>query len=138
VPVKDGLLALLDFLDGAGIPKAVATSTERTRALRLLELAGVLNRFDAVVCGDEVARGKPCPDIFLTAAARLGCDPSTCMVLEDSESGLRAAHQAGMLPVLIPDLKMPSAEVRALTFRTFQSLSGVAQFLEGALLKPVR
>lgn len=71
VPVKEGLAELLDDLDGAGIPKAFATSTERPRALRLLELAGVRSRFDAVVCGDEAARGKPCPDIFLAAAAKL-------------------------------------------------------------------
>ena len=79
-------------------------------------------------------RGKPCPDIFLAAAARLACDPSACMVLEDSESGLRAAHEAGMLPVLVPDMRMPSMEVQALTFRTFQSLSEVARFLAEPLM----
>jgi HAD superfamily hydrolase (TIGR01509 family) len=132
VPIKDGLHSLLDFLDGAGIRKAVATSTERTRALKLLGLAGVRDRFDVVVRGDEVPRGKPNPDIFLAAAARLHCDPSNCMVLEDSESGLKAAYLAGMLPVLVPDLKMPSTQTETLAFRTFRSLVEVMHFLESA------
>ncbi len=129
VPVKEGLFELLDMLDSAGIPKAVATSTERARALRLLELAGVQSRFDAIVCGDEVERGKPSPDIFRTAASKLQIDPSGCMALEDSESGLMAAHRAGMLPVLVPDLKAPSAEALALAFRVFRSLTEVKRFL---------
>jgi HAD superfamily hydrolase (TIGR01509 family) len=135
VPVKEGLFELLDALDEAGIVKAVGTSTERTRALKLLELAGVRNRFDAIVCGDDVERGKPCPDIFLAAAAKLGCDPAGCMVLEDSESGLTAAHCAGMMPVLIPDLKAPSAEALALAFRVFRSLTEVKRFLSGEPLE---
>jgi HAD superfamily hydrolase (TIGR01509 family) len=129
VPVKEGLYALMDVLEGAGLLKAVATSTERVRALKLLKLANVQDRFDAIVCGDEVAKGKPCPDIFQTAARLLGCEAAQCMVLEDSGSGLMAAHRAGMLPVLIPDLKMPSEEARSLAFRTFHSLSEVARFL---------
>ena len=134
VPVTEGLEELLDALDSAGIRKAVATSTERARALNLLALAGVLNRFDAVVCGDEVARGKPFPDIFLAAATKLGCNPSDCMVLEDSEAGLTAAHRAGMTPVLIPDLKAPSRGALALAFRTFRSLTEVRRFLSDELL----
>lgn len=133
VPLMEGLFELLDMLDGAGVPKAVATSTERARALRLLDLAGIRSRFDAIVCGDEVERGKPSPDIFLAAAAKLQIDPSGCVVLEDSESGLMAAHRAGMLPVLVPDLKAPSAEALALAFRVFRSLTEVKRFLVGEL-----
>lgn len=133
VPVKEGLSALLDALDKAGVMKAVATSTERTRALKLLTFAGVLSRFDAVVCGDEVEHGKPHPDIFLVAAAKLGVSPADCMVLEDSESGLTAAHRAGMRPVLVPDLKAPSEDALALAFRVFRSLTEVRGFLAGEL-----
>ena len=129
VPVKEGLFELLDDLDAAGILKAVGTSTERARAQNLLELAGIRDRFDAVVCGDDVERGKPWPDIFLDAAAKLGCEPATCMVLEDSESGLTAAHRAGMLPVLIPDLKAPSSEALSLAFQVFSSLTEFRRYL---------
>lgn len=133
VPVKEGLFELMEALGSAGVPKAVATSTERARALRLLELAGVRSRFDAIVCGDEVERGKPSPDIFLAAAAKLQIDPACCVVLEDSESGLMAAHRAGMLPILVPDLKAPSAEALALAFKVFRSLTEVRRFLCGEL-----
>jgi HAD superfamily hydrolase (TIGR01509 family) len=133
VPIKKGLGELMDLLDRSGVMKAVATSTERTRALSLLTFAGVLNRFDAVVCGDEVERGKPHPDIFLAAAAKLGRSPIDCMVLEDSESGLTAAHRAGMRPVLVPDLKAPSQEALALAFRVFPTLTEVRGFLAGEL-----
>lgn len=78
VPVKEGLYDLLDCLDRKQIKKAVATSTERTRAQRLMDLAGVGDRFDVVICGDEVARGKPFPDIFLAATRRLNMDPGEC------------------------------------------------------------
>ena len=129
VPVKEGLFELLDDLDAAGILKAVGTSTERARAQNLLELAGIRDRFDVIVCGDDVERGKPWPDIFLAAAAKLGCDPAACMVLEDSESGLTAAHRAGMLPVLIPDLKAPSREALSLAFQVFSSLTEFRRYL---------
>jgi HAD superfamily hydrolase (TIGR01509 family) len=138
VPIKDGLYALLDVLEGAGVRKAVATSTDQARALKLLERAKVRNRFDAIVCGDEVAQGKPCPDIFLAAAGRLGCEAHHCMALEDSEAGLTAAHRAGMLPVMVPDLKTPSAQARSLAFRVFQSLNEVASFLSEELPPPPR
>ena len=133
VPVKEGLSALLDSLDRAGVMKAVATSTERTRASRLLTLAGMLSRFDAVVCGDEVEHGKPYPDIFLAAAAKLGVSPTDCMVLEDSESGLTAAHRAAMRPILVPDLKAPSRDALALAFRVFPTLTEVRGFLTAEL-----
>ncbi len=135
VPVKSGLYALLDFLDDAGLKKAVATSTERTRAQRLLTLAKIDARFDAILCGDDVSNGKPCPDIFLAAARRLDCDPAACMVLEDSQSGLVAAHRAGMLPVLIPDLKRPPKSLNPLIFMEFASLGQVQSHLKTAWLR---
>lgn len=114
ITFKPGLLELLGWLEAAAIPKAVATSTRRARAQAKLEQAGVLVRFAALVGGDEVARGKPAPDIFLEAAARLAIDPAACMVLEDSEPGMRGALAAGMTPVMVPDLLPPSAALLAI------------------------
>jgi HAD superfamily hydrolase (TIGR01509 family) len=113
IAFKPGLPELLDWLDEARIPKAVATSTRRARAQAKLELTGILARFAALVGGDEVARGKPAPDIFVEAARRLGVSPSACMVLEDSEPGMRGALAAGMTPVMVPDLLPPSAALLA-------------------------
>ena len=60
------------------------------------------------VTGDEVANGKPAPDIFIEAARRIGCDPKKCIVFEDSPSGIAGAHAAGCLAVALPDARMPS------------------------------
>jgi HAD superfamily hydrolase (TIGR01509 family) len=111
---KRGLAELLDWLDENGIERAVATSTRRSRALAKLERAGLLPRVRAVVGGDEIARGKPAPDIFVTAASRLGAEPASCVVLEDSEPGVRASIAAGIAPIMVPDLHPPSEELAAL------------------------
>ena len=122
VPHKAGLIDLLDMLKPRRIPKAVATSTRRESALHLLEKVGVLHHFDVVVGGDEVTKGKPDPEIFLTAAERLQVEPAGCVVFEDSPAGIRAAHAAGMIPILVPDLISPPDDVRALAFRILESL----------------
>jgi HAD superfamily hydrolase (TIGR01509 family) len=130
VPIKDGLLELLAYLKNHHYKTAVATSTSREIALSLIEKAGVMKFFDDIVCGDEVINSKPNPEIFLTAALKLGASPERCMVLEDSESGITAAYRAGMRPVLIPDLKDASEEVKQLAFRQLKSLKQVVQMFE--------
>jgi beta-phosphoglucomutase-like phosphatase (HAD superfamily) len=112
--VKAGLFALLDWLDHEGIAKAVATSTRRDRAQAKLAQTALLPRFATLVGGDEVARGKPAPDIFLEAATRLREPAAECFVLEDSEPGVRAALAAGMTPIMVPDLHLPSAALLAM------------------------
>lgn len=106
-PVKPGLFELLDRLDELRLPRAVASSSPMKRILRNLEMAGLSARFDAVVCGDDVALGKPAPDIFLAAARALDIAPACCMALEDSPSGVAAAKAAGMKTVMVPDLRAP-------------------------------
>jgi HAD superfamily hydrolase (TIGR01509 family) len=111
VALKAGVAELLDWLDEDGLPRAVATSTRRERARAKLRQAGVLDRFHAVVGGDDVARGKPAPDIYLEAARRLDVAPVDCVVLEDSEPGVRAGLAAGMTVVMVPDLVEPTPEL---------------------------
>jgi HAD superfamily hydrolase (TIGR01509 family) len=127
---KPGLDSLLTFLESRNIPKAVATSTERQKALGTLNSAGLLWRFETVVAGDEVARGKPFPDIFLLAAQHLGVDPAVCLVLEDAESGVVAANAAGMQVYMVPDLVSPSLAVRRMAQGIFTSLADVARNFE--------
>jgi HAD superfamily hydrolase (TIGR01509 family) len=122
VPCKPGLLELLDLLETRGVPKAVATSTRRERAHALLEKLSLRHRFHTVIGGDEVEKGKPDPEIFLRAAERLAIDPQHCVVFEDSGPGIRAAHAAGMIPILVPDLVPPSDDVRQLAHRIYNSL----------------
>lgn len=123
--LKPGLVELLDWLEAAALPKAVATSTRRARALAKLESAGILARFAALVGGDEIPRGKPAPDIFVEAAARLGVAPAGCVVLEDSEPGVRGALAAGMIPVMVPDIHGPSVELLAIEPLVLASLHHV-------------
>ena len=120
---KPGLLAFLSFLDEQGLPVAVATSSERDYMAFSMRHAGLEGRFEIVVTGDEVARGKPAPDIYLEAARRLQVDPTTCVALEDSEAGVLAASRAGMRTLLIPDRTRPSDVAAQAAFRVFGSLS---------------
>ena len=126
---KPGLLELLDWLEGEAIPKGVATSTRKSRAEAKLARTGLLPRFSTLVGGDEIARGKPAPDIFLEAAARLAVDAGACMVLEDSEPGMRGALAAGMAAVMVPDLLAPSASLLAIEPLVLGSLHEVRAHL---------
>jgi len=132
--LKPGLPELLEWLEANAIPRAVATSTRRERARAKLEHTALLPRFHAIVGGDEVARGKPEPDIYVEAARRLGKDPASCVALEDSEPGIRAALSAGMAPIMIPDLHPPSPELVALDVAVLPSLHDV--LLRFAALPP--
>lgn len=123
VTVKPGLLPLLDRLEAWRLPRAVASSTLRKLVLRKLGAVGLVERFDAIVGGDEVAHGKPAPDIFIEAARRLGVVTQRCVVLEDSDNGIRAAHAAGAVPIMVPDLKPPDPDARALAWRVVASLA---------------
>lgn len=104
LPVKPGLRELLEWLRQERIPAALATSTDREKALGYLEQAGISEYFSATVFGTEVPNPKPAPDIFLAAAAQLHADPAHCVVMEDSPNGLMAAKAAGCKAIVIPDL----------------------------------
>jgi HAD superfamily hydrolase (TIGR01509 family) len=130
IAIKHGLPGLLDWLERERVPKAVATSTRRARAQAKLVHTNLMHRFAALVGGDEIARGKPAPDIFLLAAQRLGHAPADCIVLEDSEPGIRAALAAGMTPIMVPDLHPPSDALRALCPLIAGSLADVHAHLE--------
>jgi len=122
IPLKPGLLEFLSFVEGQQLRIAVATSSDRDYTDFSLRHAGLLQRFSIVVTGDQVANGKPAPDIYVEAARRLGVEPSQCAALEDSDAGILAASRAGMLPFLIPDLKPPSEEATSAASRVLRSL----------------
>lgn len=130
VPIKRGAHALLDWLAMRRWPCAVATSTRRERAHAQLARAGLFVRFQALVGGDEVARGKPEPDIYREAAARLGIAPSACVAFEDSEPGVRAALAAGMQVFVVPDLAPAPKELDELSARIVASLDVARARLE--------
>ena len=119
---KPGLSGLLAFLDAQGVPVAVATSSDTEYATFSLRHAGLEGRFRVLVTGDEVARGKPAPDIYLEAARRLRVAAAACIALEDSEAGILAANRAGMRALLIPDRSRPSEAAVQAAFRVLGSL----------------
>jgi beta-phosphoglucomutase len=119
---KAGLLPFLAFLDKQRLPMAVATSSEADYAAFSLRHAGLEGRFEVIVTGDEVARGKPAPDIYLEAARRLQVPPAACVALEDSDAGTLAASRAGMRALLIPDWTRPSEAAVQAAFRVLESL----------------
>lgn len=92
-----GIRAVLDGLDALARPYCLASSGTRERILRSLTIAGLLPYFeDRIFSAEQVARGKPDPDLFLYAASVMGIPPSRCVVVEDSPSGVAAARAAGM------------------------------------------
>lgn len=102
--LRPGVKTLLEQLASKKIRMAVATSSHRRLALETLQATGLAHFFAAVVAGDEVERGKPHPEIFLAAAFRMGVPPEHCVAFEDSFAGTRAALDAGMTVVWIPEL----------------------------------
>ena len=127
---KRGLGELLDYLKEHHYPIAVATATDPERTNRYLGSLDRLKYFDQIVCTSMVENGKPAPDIYLEAAARLQVAPADCMALEDSPNGIMAAYRAGMYPVMVPDLSEPDKDTRKLLYRCIGDLTGVITLLE--------
>lgn len=132
VPIKAGVVELLDFLAGRGLPLAIATSAGRATAERNLDRAGLLDRFMAVATRDDVEHAKPAPDVYLEAARRLGVAPQHCVAFEDSSIGVLAAHAAGMRTVMIPDILPPTDEARAKCLHVAQDLREVLRLMRPA------
>ena len=133
VPVKPGAAELLDFLKGAGLPLALVTSSSPASVEKHLGRAGLYDRFDAIVTRNDVVHAKPAPDIYLEAARRLGVPPAHCLAFEDSNTGLSAAHAAGTMAIMVPDVLQPTDEVRAKCLHVAPDLHAVLQLLRAKL-----
>lgn len=111
VPIKKGLVQVLERLRKSGLRMAIATSSRRAIAEEYLINANVYKFFDVITCGDEVEQGKPHPEIFLKAASQLHLDANQCLMFEDSENGLTSAHTSKGLTILLKDIKEPNDEM---------------------------
>jgi beta-phosphoglucomutase len=100
-PVMDGAPELIDALRAAGFRIAVGSSAPPENVALALERLGGAHRFDGIVNGMDVQRGKPDPQVFLMAAERAGVEPPACVVIEDARPGVEAAHRAGMAAVAL-------------------------------------
>lgn len=94
---------VLSALKAREIPLGVATSSVGALIRPFLQRHGIAEYFQAIITGEEVTHGKPHPDIYLKAAAKVGIAPEKCLVVEDALSGVQAGKSAGMTVVAIPD-----------------------------------
>ena len=134
VPLKKkGVTEILDFLQGRGIPLALATSTGQERTARRMELTGLGHYFQAIITGDMIEHSKPDPEIYQCACRRLGTDPHHTLAVEDSRNGILSAHAAGMLVAMVPDLIAPTPELEALLTLRCDSLLTLREQLESML-----
>jgi HAD superfamily hydrolase (TIGR01509 family) len=123
LPLVDGAVAVVRELS-ASLPLAVASSSNRPLIDAVLEAAGIAACFSATVSSEEVARGKPSPDVYLEAARRLGVDAAACVAVEDSANGIRSAAAAGMKVVAYPKrVSAPEADALALAEAVIDSLT---------------
>lgn len=128
--LKKGALELIEYLNKNKYKIAVATSTKRERAEKLLTMVKIKDYFQEIICGDEVINSKPNPEIFLKAAEKLGVNPEVCIVLEDSAAGIEAAHKAGMKGINVPDMKIPDDNIKEKAYRIEESLINVLEYFQ--------
>ncbi len=131
VPQRPGADALIRYLDANRVPIAIASSSPMAVINGVVAEHGWDAYFPVRVTGDEVAAGKPAPDIYLEAARRLGVNPANCLALEDSRNGARAGVAAGMTTIAVPDLSHGTPEgFASITPYVVESLSEVQAALE--------
>jgi len=127
-PLKPGALELMDALDELALPYGLATSSRRPWVERHFAAHGLTDRFRAVVTRQDCVDGKPHPEPYMNASSLLGVAPVNVLALEDSHAGVRSAHAAGCMTVMIPDLLQPDAEMRVKA-RVVGSLHDVVRLL---------
>jgi HAD superfamily hydrolase (TIGR01509 family) len=126
LPLLDGAVASVRALSGR-LPLAVASSSNRVLIELVLELAEIRDAFSVIVSSEEVARGKPAPDVYLRAAELLQIPPDRCAAIEDSTNGIRSAHEAGMFVIALPNPHFPpSSEALNLADAVVAGLGEVA------------
>ncbi|MFL2028680.1 HAD family hydrolase [Loigolactobacillus zhaoyuanensis] len=127
---KPGLDELLAFIDQHQISKAIASSNFKTKISDFLTATQLASQFPTIISMDDVTKGKPAPELFLTALAALGTPAAETLVLEDSRNGLLAAQAAGIPCIIVPDLITPTAEMQALALEIVPDLFAVRDFIK--------
>jgi len=130
VPVKKGLVELLHYLKDNNYKTIVATSSNRDRVDKILAQAKITEFFDDSICGDEVTKGKPNPEVFLKSCQKLGVNVDEAIVLEDSEAGIQASYDANIKVICIPDMKYPEKQYEEKTFKILKDLTEVTVYLK--------
>ena len=129
VPSMPGLNEIVSAIERRSIPWGVATSSRRSYAIDILDQLDLLDSCQAIAGGDEVPSGKPAPDLYLLAAARLKIPPAACLALEDSVPGAQAAITANMTVIGVPSGHTSETDLHFAHY-VFSSLSEVAMNLD--------
>lgn len=129
VPLKDGAEDVLKYLKNKGYKIALATSARQERLQLQLTEDNVKKYFDAIVCSNDVKNAKPAPDIFLKAAENIDVEPSNCIVIEDSSSGIKAAYNASMVSFHVEDLKEADEEIKKYSDKQLKNIREIMNYL---------
>ncbi len=130
LPFMKGAKEIIHYLYDKNIKIAVATSSKREKVELLLKNSNILDKFNYVICGDDIVNSKPNPEIFIKCAIHLDVDIDKTIVLEDSYNGIKAASSANMKPIMIPDQIKPNDEIRSLCYAIHNDLFELIEFLE--------
>lgn len=133
---KKGLNELLEYLKTNGYKIGIASSSKMERVEERFVQSGLSNEpFEVIISGDMVDEPKPCGDVYRMCCEKLDVSPSEAIALEDSESGLLSAIDAGVRVIWIPDIKMPSEDVLKKAYKKLDSLDKVIDVLEEEKVK---
>ena len=130
VPLKEGAKELLSAARKKGYKIALATSANRERLDIQLKTKDMEQYFDAIVCGDDISKGKPDPEIFLKACYKLDLKPENCIVIEDSPAGTKGAYDGKFTGFHVEDLKEADEEILKYCHKSFKSLLEIKEYLK--------
>ncbi|MCR5304158.1 MAG: HAD-IA family hydrolase [Lachnospiraceae bacterium] len=119
----------LKRLKDKGYRLALATATDEKRTAEYLKSTGLDGYFEKIICATQVERGKPAPDVYLEACKRMGVKPGDAYAVEDGPNGLKAAADAGMKVMFVPDLTGPDSETEKYSNRTFKDIEDLGDYL---------
>ncbi|MBO7638753.1 MAG: HAD family phosphatase [Treponema sp.] len=128
VPEKAFARETISFLKKKSYPLALASSSSRDLVSQLLEKAGMLDLFEVIVCGDEIERAKPDPQIYISACKKLGLSPSECAAVEDSPNGILSAYNAGLKCIMIPDRLPATEEIKKYLWKLYSNLGELKEW----------
>jgi len=126
--LKPHVRECLLHLRSKGIMTAVATATGEERMRQYLEMTGISDLLDHMICTSMVSNGKPAPDVYFLACRTLGLDPGECMAVEDAPNGILSAYRAGCLPVFVPDLTPLDPETSGYVYASIPDLGKIREF----------
>ena len=129
IPLKEGVKELFSMLKEKNYKIALATSAKRERVEKQIKDKWLKESFDAIVCGDDVEKGKPSPDIFLKAAKEIDVEAKDCFVGENSPAGKKAVFSGGMKGIHVEDLKVADEDILKFCQKSFKDLQEVKKYL---------